>query len=223
MSNTCPTCKTKLSKQAPKGYCPECAASQIGPPVPLNHDLFITSDESIRKCFKPAAVVTDDIGIDVLLVTYEELAAIAAERPEINAAMQSLSYRITWKGIPVIAVNADAIEAHAKAQVREGYRVARLQPGLGLKPDDPKWETLAKQEPEKKPRWQRHYRHGKWHFYSDVTKDDIHADCGESLTGSPEWMSATPDRPPDADICPYCWAITSGTPGCTQISTTEIP
>lgn len=223
MPRICPICKTILNPHVPDGYCPECAAREINTPAPVNPDLFVASEENIELLVgrtghraTPGAVSTDSLGIDILLLTYEELAAIAAERPEINAAMQSLSYQITWKGVPVIAVDADAIEAHAKAQVRQGYRVARLQPGLGLKPDDPKWETLAKQEPEKKePIWARFGT--KWHFFSDPDGD---ADCGQDLA---EINESSHIRPPDADICPYCWALTSYRPGCTQISTTEIP
>jgi hypothetical protein len=229
MTRFCPVCKTKLSKHVPEGYCPECESKCQGPIVALDSQLGefvaaqrIENSQDVEKRYglRPGTltgrVSTDDLGIDILLVTYEELAAIAAERPEINAAMQSLSYQITWKGVPVVAVSSDFIESHARAQVRQGYRVARLQPGLGLQPDDPKWETLAKQEPEKKPAiWAK--CSSKWHFFSDP---DGEPDCGEYL---PMINESSHNRPPDSDICPFCWALTSDRPGCTQISTTEIP
>jgi hypothetical protein len=112
MTRICPVCKSKLSLHAPEGYCPECAAKETNAQA-----IFVVSEAEIRKAaqFQPGSVTpaaerwsvslrTDDLGIDILLLTYEELAAIAAERPEINAAMQSCSYQITWKGVPVVAV-----------------------------------------------------------------------------------------------------------------------
>jgi hypothetical protein len=215
-SKLCPTCKCKLSKHAPPGYCPDCSAKDINTPPPTDPDLFVASDEEIRAAAQfcpgsvvPAAKVTqvpipiDDIGIDILLVTHEELAAIAAERPEINAALIMGPCQMSWRGVRVQPVDDDAIDAIAVGYASQGARVARLQPGHAMLPGDPRWQQLAEQElPKQDPVWKKGPA-GPWHWFPDGEDGDPCCGCDHLYFVREQRTSS----PPEAEMCSYCWAI----------------